>query len=372
MKKANKYLLIIILILFSFGVGLFFNFQSSSTIADNLKLDEQEATVRAIKKVMPSVVSINVYQEENVTRYDLASGKQETKKNNQMIGSGTGFLISGDGLILTNKHVVNYEKKDISSYRIILNNGKRYYAQLIGVDPINDLAVLKIFDKNLPYVELGDSDKLEQGITVMAIGNALGKYNNSVTKGIVSALGRSIAASDSQGNESSLDNVIQTDAEINLGNSGGPLIDLNGKVVGINVAIDQSGAAIGFTIPINDARPVIRSVRETGRIVRPRLGIRYITLTPEIAAENNLKQISGAWIYVDKENNSTAIVKDSPADKGGLKEGDIIYEINGIKLTERKTLISIVQNYKPGAKIGLKIWRNNESIIKVVELDEFK
>jgi len=346
--------------------------KTQNIIADNLLFDEQEATVRASKKVMPSVVTINVYQDETITYLDLATGKQQTKKEAQEKGTGTGFLISSDGLILTNKHVVSAGGETGATYRILLNSGKKYYAQLIGVDPINDLAILKIFDKNLPFVELGDSEKLEQGMSVMAIGNALGKYQNSVTKGIVSALGRSIAASDSRGNESALDNVIQTDAEINPGNSGGPLIDLNGKVVGINVAMDQAGTSIGFAIPINDAKPVIKSVREVGRIVRPRIGIRYITITPEIAAEKNLKKNSGALIYKDEKTDVSPIVKDSPADKAGLKEGDIIFEINGIKLTEKKTLLSIVQTYKPGAKIGLKILRGDENLVKIVLLDEFK
>lgn len=373
MKNSKVFFLFAIIILSLFLVLVDKSWaKTTPVVATDPVFIEEDATVKAIKKVMPSVVSITVFVEESITTVDLTTGKQNLEKNNIEKGSGTGFLISADGLILTNKHVAQAGDPKNSSYRIILNSGKRYYAQFIGVDPINDLAILKIFDKNLPFVELGDSDKLDQGRTVMAIGNTLGKYQNSVTKGIVSGLGRSLVASDSLGNESALDNVIQTDAEINLGNSGGPLIDLNGRVVGVNVAMDQAGVAIGFAIPINDAKPVIKSVREVGRIIRPRLGIKYVTITPELAAEKNLKVIYGALITKGDLEDSPAIVKDSPADKAGLQEGDIITEINGIKLTERKTLLSVVQTYKPGAKIGLRILRGDKIIVKIVELDEFK
>ncbi|MBI4779427.1 trypsin-like peptidase domain-containing protein [Candidatus Falkowbacteria bacterium] len=232
--------------------------------------------------------------------------------------------------------------------------------------------MLKIFDKNLPYVGLGDSDKLQIGSTAIAIGNALGRYQNSATKGIVSGLGRSIEASDQTGaNAESLDNVIQTDAEINLGNSGGPLVDLNGNVIGINVAIDQAGSSIGFAIPINDAKPVIKSVREIGRIVRPRLGLRYVMLTPEIAQANKLTRSSGAWISAS-QGGTASILPDSPAAKAGLKEGDIITEINAIKLQDRVTLLSIIQKYKPGDKIGLRVFRDGKFLVLIATLDEFK
>lgn len=341
-------------------------------IADNLSLDDQEATIRAIKKVMPAVVNIIVYDQQETIIVDLGTGERKTKKEKAQKGSGTGFLISADGLILTNKHVVNAGKEGTAEYKIILNSGKKYYAQLIGKDPINDLAVLKIFDKNLPFVELGDSDKLELGATVIAIGNALGRYQNSVTKGIVSGLGRSLAASDQSGNVQALDNAIQTDAEINLGNSGGPLIDLAGRVIGINVAIDEAGRSIGFAIPVNDAKPVVRTVKQIGRIVRPRLGVRYIMLTPEIAEEKGMKMTSGALILKDDESRSSAILPDSPAAKAGLAEGDIILEINAIKLEGNITLLAVIQRYKPGDKIGLKIQRGDKIIVRTVTLDEFK
>jgi S1-C subfamily serine protease len=351
-------------------VGNFITGKTNSVTADDLLLDDQEATVRAIKKVMPAVVSIIIYGQEEYVDYDLSTKTQKIKKQTMEIGRGTGFLISADGFILTNKHVAN-AGGDEGEYRIILSNEKKYYAQLIGKDPINDLAVLKIFDKDLPYVEFGDSDNLPVGSTVIAIGNALGLYQNSVTKGIVSGLGRSIVASDKIGNSENLNNVIQTDAEINIGNSGGPLVDLEGRVVGVNVAIDQSGSSIGFAIPVNDAKPVIKSVKEIGRIVRPRLGIRYTMITPEVVLEAKLKRDSGA-LLLDRENGDPAVIEESPAAKAGLQAGDIIFEINAIKIDINNTLLAVLQKYKPGDRIGLKIQRGDDIFTKVVVLDEFK
>ena len=186
-----KKIVIIIIIAFTigFGSGLYavsiFNNNVSDVIADDLALDEQEATIRAIKKVRPAVVSIIVYDYEDFLAWTPAG--QEVQKHRKQMIKGTGFLISADGFIITNKHVINTAKEETGEYRIILNSGKEYYAQLIGQDPLNDLAVLKIFDKDLPLVELGDSDRLELGTSVIAIGNALGRYENSATKGIVSA-----------------------------------------------------------------------------------------------------------------------------------------------------------------------------------------
>lgn len=374
MKYFSKKSIIIILMIFIIGAGFGFilnNEIAPQATADDLRLDDQEATIRAIKKVIPAVVSIVVYDYQNILAIDPGSGKQITKKQKREIGSGTGFLISSGGLIITNKHVVNDAKEDTGEYRVILNSGKKYYAQLIGKDPIEDLAVLKIFDKNLPFVDLGNSDDLEQGTTVIAIGNSLGKYQNSVTKGIISGLGRNLVVNDGNGNSVSLDGIIQTDAEINHGNSGGPLVDLFGRVVGVNTAMDQGGTAIGFALPINNVKPVIRSVKNIGRIVRPMLGVLYVMLTPDNAAERGVERNSGALI-ISGENGEPAIMPNSPAMKAGLLEGDIIFEINAVKIEGKNTLRSVVGRYKPGDKIGLKIQRGDKIIIRVVKLGEFK
>jgi len=367
---------IISFIFFTFlSGGMLFNFFQPNIrglVADTLRLDDQEATIRAINKVIPAVVNIIVLDQQTTTIINLTTGEQTQKTEIVRKGSGTGFLISADGLILTNKHVVGAANEKTGQYKILLNSGKQYYAQLIGKDPINDLAVLKIFDKNLPYVQLGDSDQLSIGTTVIAIGNALGRYQNSATKGIVSGVGRNIEASDQSGNISEiLDNVIQTDAEINPGNSGGPLVDLAGNIVGVNVAIDLSGSAIGFAIPINDAKPVVKSVREIGRIVRPRLGVRYHMLTPELAQQLKLAKDSGAWISVNQDG-TPSVLAGSPADKAGLKPGDIVTEINGIKLQGKATLISVIQKFKPGDRIGLKVFRDGKFINLIAVLDEFR
>lgn len=345
------------------GAFVYSRFDNTSTAeADSLQLDEQEASIRAIAMARPAAVSIVVYDELPAGGKPVA--EQEIK------GRGTGFIISQEGYIITNKHVIA-AASDKGSYRIILNSGKQYYAQLIGKDPIYDLAVLRIFDKDLPFVALGDSRKLKVGSSVIAIGNALGLYQNSATKGIVSGLGRSIiAGDDASGQYEALDNVIQTDAEINPGNSGGPLIDLEGRVIGINVAIDRKGTSIGFAIPVNDARPIIRSILESGRIIRPKLGLRYTMLTPEIALDNDLSRQNGAWINSGKDA-SDPIVPDGPADKAGLLAGDIVFEVNAIKVENEDTLMSIIQRYRPGERIGLKVQRGAKVLILVVELGEF-
>ena len=362
MAKNLKFNIILLFFVFLIGIIVgwqIYNIQNINlnlVTADDLRLDEQEATIRAIKKVMPAVVSIIVYDYENFEAINMLTGGLEIQKYRKQMIKGTGFLISADGYILTNKHVVEAAQEETGEYRIILNNGKEYYAQLIDKDSFNDLAVLKIFDKDLPVVELGNSDSLQIGASVIAIGNALGRYENTVTKGIVSGLGRSLIASDQSGNAKALDNLLQTDAKINVGNSGGPLIDLAGQVVGINAAVEQAGSAIGFAIPINDAKIVIRSIKERGLIIRPRLGVRYRMLTPEIVRDNNLTRNSGAWLTTESKE-LPAVLPDSPAAKAGLEEGDIIFEINAIKIEEKNTLLSVIQRYKPGDKIGLKIQR---------------
>jgi len=370
-KILISFLLIIIFSIFTAAGFYYFNDHNNlEAVAQKLQLDDQTATIMSIKKVIPAVVSIIIYNQEQALSYDLSTGNSSIIKQRVEKGRGTGILISADGYILTNKHVANAAPDSTAEYRIILNSGKEYYAQFIGLDPIYDLAVFKIFDKNLPFVELGDSDSVLIGTTVIAIGNALGRYQNSATKGIVSALGRSLMAGDQQGSSEILDNVIQTDAEINLGNSGGPLIDLEGKVVGINVAVDLSGSSIGFAIPINDARPIIKSVRDQGQIIRPKLGLLYKMLTSEIARDNNLSRDSGAWV-TKGDDGSAAVMPNSPAEKAGVREGDIIFEINGIKLAGNKSLLSVVQKYKPGERIGLKIQRGSQSLVLVATLGKF-
>lgn len=370
----NKKLFSIFLILIiGVGIGSFLNldFLNNRATADDLRLDDQEATIRAISSAMPKVVSILVYEEKDYTEIDLSTGEQNKKQEKVKVGEGTGFIISPDGLILTNKHVVDASTKRIAQLKVVLDNGSQYDANLIDKDPIHDLAVLQIGGNDFPYMELGNSDELQPGATVVAIGNSMGVYQNSATKGIVSGLGRALTASDNNGTTENFDNLIQTDAEINLGNSGGPLIDLYGRVVGVNVAVDKSGTAIGFAIPINDVRPAIQSVRERQEIIRPQLGVRYIMITPELVGEENLARTTGAWIVADQDNGPT-VLPNSPASVAGLEPGDIIFEVNAIEIQGKNNLFSVIQRYKPGDRIGMKIQRGNKIMIKILTLGEFK
>jgi serine protease Do len=372
MKKAKNFFIysLIAIIALVGGLGLSRIFSSSNVVANTLNLDDQEATIRAINGAAPGVVSITVSGNVSVDVIDPNTGATKTETQKVKIGAGSGFLISSDGLIITNKHVTAAGGDEATNeYKITFQSGKEYYAQLIGDDPVDDLAIMKIFDKNLPYLQIGDSNSLTTGTTVIAIGNALGRYNNTATKGIVSGLGRSLLAADSNGNPEELENVIQTDAQINPGNSGGPLIGLDGKVIGINVAKDEGGESIGFAIPINEAKPVIESARKSGRIIRARLGVSYLMITSDIATLKKLSRSTGALVYTD---TGPAVIDGSPAALAGIQSGDIIFEIDGKKIDERLPLQSYISQFSPGKKLGLKIQRDTQIFTKIVTLDELK
>ncbi len=356
-----------------------------------ITINEEKKAIDVVEKVNPSVVSIVV--SKYVSRYYGSQGSpfddffnfgfpfdysvpntprdypQDQEKQKQEVGGGTGFIISSkEGLILTNKHVISEEDAE---YTVVTNSGEKYEAKVLASDPFNDIAVLKIEAKNFPEVKLGDSDSLKIGQTVIAIGNALGEYRNTVTKGVVSGIGRRVVAGDAMGSSEVLEDVIQTDAAINFGNSGGPLINLQGEVIGINTAINLQGQLIGFAIPINQAKQVIDSVKKYGRIIRPFLGVRYLLINEQIAKENKLPYNYGALIVRGEELTDLAVIPGSPANKAGLVENDIILEIEGQKITEEKSLAKEVQKYKPGDEIELKIYhQGKEKTIKVV-LEEY-
>lgn len=225
---------------------------------------------------------------------------------------------------------------------------------------MNDIAFLKIDGKNLPVAELGDSDSLKIGQTVITIGNALGQYQNTVTTGIISGVGRAIEAGDSAGGSAeTLENIIQTDAAINPGNSGGPLVNIDGQVIGVNTAIDQGGQLIGFAIPINMVKKQIESVKDTGKISRPILGIRYIPITKEFASRNNLKTEKGALVYGGAD---LAVLPDSPASKAGIEDGDIILKMNDDEIDAKHSIMGLLQKYSPGDKVTLTILHNGKKI----------
>ncbi len=357
----------------------------SGTMTQKIFVAEEEATIAAVKKVQSAVVSIvikknlnQLYQERNQNFFFIdpltgrriqstpapsANGDQEKE-----IGGGTGFIVSGDGYVITNKHVVSDKG---ATYSVFLSDGTEYKGQLLDTDPINDLAILKIDGKNLPTVTLGDSSDIQVGATVLAIGNSLNEYRQTVSKGIISGMNRSITASDSNGSGvEQLDGIIQTDAAINPGNSGGPLVNLSGEVIGINTAIDQSGQLIGFALPINDAKFIVDSVKAYGRVIRPQLGVRYMMITKPVAKANQLPVEYGALVVRGEKASELAVIPGSPADKAGLVENDIILEINGQKLDEKNQLAKIIQNFKPGDTVSLKIFHKGEEKTVAVTLTE--
>ena len=274
------------------------------------------------------------------------------------IGGGTGFLISPDGLIATNKHVV---KDKTAEYTVYLNDGRKFKAKVINLHPIDDLALIKIPVNNMPYLPLGDSDKLRLGQTVIAIGNALGEFQNTVSVGVVSGLKRNLIASDEFGNIQRLEGMIQTDAAINKGNSGGPLINLRGEVVGVNTAIASGAENIGFALPVNRLKKMIEQINQKGKIEIPYLGIRYLLITEEIKNKFNLPFDYGAYVYSD-DPQKPAVIPNSPAEKAGLKPKDIILEVDNQKITPQNTLAQIITNKNTGETINLKVYRNGEII----------
>ncbi|MFH2136144.1 MAG: trypsin-like peptidase domain-containing protein [Patescibacteria group bacterium] len=346
---------------------------------------EESATVDAVKKVAPAVVSIVISKDlSKINNYNNFpqiffgfpfnfqapnSGDNSGNSGKTEIGGGTGFIISSDGLILTNKHVASDAEAE---YTVITNDDQKYDAKILATDPVLDIAVLKIDAKDLPTVELGDSDKIELGQTVIAIGNSLGEYKNTVTKGVVSGVGRRIVAGDNQGGSEVIEEAIQTDAAINPGNSGGPLVNLAGQVIAINTAMNQQGQLIGFAIPINAAKQDIESVKTSGKIVRPWLGVRYVLINEEIAKENKLEKDYGALVVRGQKQTDLAVVPGSPADKAGLVENDIVLEIDGQKIDEDHPLAREIAKSRPGDEITLKVLHKGEEKDIQVKLEEYK
>ncbi len=351
------------------------------TTEKKVTLLEESAAVSAAKKVQPSVVSIvatreleTLYQSGDLSGsvdpfdsfFNAPKVSPEGETQTQRVGGGTGFYVSGDGLVLTNKHVIDNNTLD---YTVVDYEGNEFKAQVLAKDPVQDIALLKIEGSDFPAVELGDSENLDPGQTVIAIGNSLGEYSNTVTRGVVSGIGRSITAG-SRGNATTIDNVIQTDAAINPGNSGGPLVNVEGQVIGINTAIDVSGQLIGFALPINDAKNVVTQVQETGKIARPYIGIRYIPITEEIARKNNLKVDYGILVSRGPSRGDLAVIPDGPADKAGIEENDIVLELNGKKLTREVHFAKEILKYQVGETLSAKILRDGEEKEVSIVLEE--
>ncbi|HTE58509.1 MAG TPA: trypsin-like peptidase domain-containing protein [Verrucomicrobiae bacterium] len=318
---------------------------------------ESELISSIAKDAGPSVVSVNVMGKANRQSF---FGIQSVERQS----AGTGFIVSGD-VIVTNRHVVSDVNGQVS---VTLDDGTELTeVEVIGRtsqgDPL-DVAFLRVKDtkgKTLKPLKRGDSSKMEVGGKVVAIGNALGQFQNSVTTGIISGYGRSVVAGDETGSSTeTLQNLFQTDAAINQGNSGGPLVNVSGEVIGINTAIAGEGAEnIGFAIPINDVSALIDSVLAKGKLERPYIGVRYISLTDDYAYEFSLPVKRGAYVAPNSDGE-TSILPDSPASKAGLKEKDVITKVNGEDVNEKNSLTSLVGKHKVGDEVTLNIFRDGK------------
>lgn len=350
---------------------------------------QEEAVIRVVKEASPAVVSIIISKDVPVLEqyyynpfpnlapdFSVPQYRQKGTEKKE-IGGGTGFIISKDGLILTNKHVVNDEEAD---YTVFTNDGEKYAAKVLAKDPVQDLAILKIEQNSIvgeegeiianpfPTVRLGDSSVLQIGQSVIAIGNALGEYRNTVSVGVVSGLGRTISASGG-GMSETLEDIIQSDSAINPGNSGGPLLNLKGEVIGINTAIAQEAQNIGFAIPINKAKRDIEQVIKINKIVYPFLGVRYVLVNEKVKEEKKLSVDYGALI-LKGSNGEPAVASNSAAEKAGLKENDVILEFNGQKITKDNSLAKMISDYNPGDKIILKVLSGGQEKTLEVVLGE--
>ncbi len=358
-----------------------------------ITVDQESAIINAAQKVSPAVVSIIItkdlpkiqnynpfgsdfYQQFFGQDFNNVFGVPQSQQQpgtggteKQEIGGGSGFIITSDGYIVTNGHVVSDNQAE---YTVLMNDERKFSAKVLDIDTINDVAVLKIEAKNLPTVELGDSSNLKVGQTVIAIGNALGEFRNTVSTGVISGLARSITAGGAATGSEQLFGVIQTDASINPGNSGGPLLNIAGQVIGINTAIVQNAQNIGFAIPINSVMSSIDSIKKFGKIIRPYLGVRYTLINQTLADANKLPVNYGALIVRGQNAGEVAIVPGSPADKAGLVENDIILKVNNVKVDENNPLANILSKSKVGDEITLRIMHDGKEKQVKVRLEQAK
>ncbi len=335
-------------------------------------ITQEDLIIQTVKNVSPAVVSVIATKDlpvieqyyvnpfgndpffqqffgDNLPQIEVPQYKQNGTKPTQ-VSSGSGFFVSEDGYLLTNKHVVLDKEAE---YSIVLNDGRKLPAKIIARDPVQDVAILKVDGTGFKFIPLGDSDKLQVGQTVIAIGNALGEFQNTVSVGVVSGLHRSLVASGEQ-----LQEVIQTDAAINLGNSGGPLLNLEGRVVGMSTAMAMAAESVGFALPINIAKKGIADSKEFGKIRYAYLGVRY-TLSVDYGV-----------ILINGQNGESAVMKDSPADKAHLQEGDIILEYNGKVINKDNTLSKMINDSRIGDTVMLKVLRGATTTNFSVTLDE--
>ncbi len=349
-------------------------------------IQEDSLIVDIVEKASPAVVSIVATKDVPRVRstnpfglpfffldplqYDGEENRtEEGETERQRIGSGTGFFVSQDGLIVTNKHVVSDEAAD---YTVLLDGGKEYAATVLARDPIHDLAIIKVDGSGFTTLELGDSDTLKAGQTVIAIGNSLGEFANSVSKGIISGLGRNLTAGSGFGDEEQLTDIIQTDAAINPGNSGGPLLDVSGKIIGVNVAVARAAENVGFALPSNQLKRIVEDVKATGKISSAYMGVRYSILDKQAQEDNALPFDYGAIVLRGTRATEFAVIPGSPADKAGIVENDIILEIDGQRIDTEHPLGNVLAKYRPGDTVTVKLWHKGETKDVTVVLEERK
>lgn len=337
---------------------------------------DDRRVIKIIKRVMPAVVSIAIAKhledlEKEMPKEMYPSLRVDMADRNGLVqvGGGSGFIVDASGLVMTNKHVIDDVKAE---YTVILNDGRSFPSKLLSRDPINDVAILKIEQTGLPYLKLGDASRLELGQSLIAIGNALGMFRNTVSLGIVSGLSRSISAqADPSAPPQEMRGLIQTDAAINPGNSGGPLVDSNGLVVGVNAAIVSGAHSIGFAIPVNAARRDLDDIRRYGRIRRPLLGVRYVMIDADYKAKMKLSVDHGALVMRESEHDY-AVVPGSPADKAGIRDKDIILTFNGKRLDRDHPIQDFLEDMNVGDEVELVFLRENEQRAAKVTLGERK
>lgn len=361
--------------------------QDASSVLPASVSSEESLLVSLVDKSTPGVVSVVI--SKDVPKYrsffddpsfpsfffgrpfggNANSNSDPGEIEKQTIGEGSGFFVSSDGTIVTNKHVVEDLQAD---YTVITSDKKEHVARVLARDPVQDIAILKIDGDGFPALDLGDSENLRVGQTAVAIGNSLGEFSNTVSRGIISGLQRSLVAGSGMGASERLSGIIQTDAAINPGNSGGPLLNLSGKVIGINVAMAQGAQNIGFAIPVNSIKRALDEVKNTGKISAPFLGVRSIAVTPEIQKANNLPFGYGALIVRGQNITDLAVVPGSPADKADIVENDIILEIDGTKLDTDAQLADVIASKHAGDTVTLKIWHKGDTRDVRVTLEERK
>ncbi|MDD5040918.1 MAG: trypsin-like peptidase domain-containing protein [Candidatus Peribacteraceae bacterium] len=346
---------------------------------------QDQLVIETVKRAEPAVVSVIITKDlpkltqvyENVVPEDpffrgfsfQIPRMQQQGTEKREVGGGTAFFVSSDGLLMTNKHVADDEKAE---YTILLNDGKKIPAKVVARDPVNDIALLKVEGSDFTALPITATDDASLGQTVIAIGNALGEFRNTVSVGVISGLQRSITAGNPGGDSERLDQIIQTDAAINSGNSGGPLLSAKGEVIGMNTAVSSVGQNIGFALPARELRRVLSSYQKNGRIVRPYIGVRYMPITPELQEKNKLPVDYGVLVVRGETAADLAVMPDSPADRAGLQENDIILDADGQKLIAGVSLQQIIINKSVGDTLRLKVLSKGKEKTVTVTLEEWK